>query len=160
MIHGHPPRHRQEFRSGGEPIDSAASRAYYFVVWRSIVLPMRDFLDITNALADESRLRILLALDGRQLCVCQITELLGLATSTVSKHLSILKQARLIESRKDGRWIYCRLARSEATPNARAALRWVRASLRDDARAADDARRLAAILEQDPEALCRRQARC
>ena len=70
---------------------------------------MRELLAITKALADENRLRILAALDGRELCLCQIVELLGLATSTVSRHASVLQQARLIESRKQGRWTYFRL---------------------------------------------------
>ena len=54
---------------------------------------MRDFMAITKALADENRVRILLALRQGESCVCQIVELLGLATSTISKHMSILKQA-------------------------------------------------------------------
>ena len=71
---------------------------------------MRDFMAISKALADEQRVRVLLALQRGELCVCQVVELLGLATSTVSKHMSILKQARLVESRKEGRWMYYRLA--------------------------------------------------
>ena len=49
---------------------------------------------------------MLLALRGGELCVCQITELFGLAASTISKHLSILYQAGLVDSRKEGRWIF------------------------------------------------------
>ena len=71
---------------------------------------MFEFLNITKALAEENRLRILLALDGAELCVCQLVELLELAPSTVSKHMSVLRQARLVESRKDGRWMHYRLA--------------------------------------------------
>ena len=67
---------------------------------------MRDFMAIVKALADENRVRALMALRERELCVCEIIELLGLAPSTVSKHLSILYQAGLLESRKDGRWVY------------------------------------------------------
>ena len=59
---------------------------------------MFDFLTTCRALADENRIRILMALRGRQLCVCQVTAFLDLAPSTTSKHLSILRQARLIES--------------------------------------------------------------
>ena len=70
---------------------------------------MREFMNITKALADENRVRTLLALRKGELCVCQITELFGLAPSTVSKHLSILFQAGLVESRKEGRWIYYQL---------------------------------------------------
>ena len=59
---------------------------------------MFEFLNITKALAEENRLRILIALENQDLCVCQLIELLKLAPSTVSKHVSILRQARLIGS--------------------------------------------------------------
>ena len=61
---------------------------------------MFEFLNITKALAEENRVRILMALEVEELCVCQITELLELAPSTVSKHMSVLRQARLVEGRK------------------------------------------------------------
>ena len=70
---------------------------------------MLAFMNITKALADENRVRILAALKNRELCVCQIIDLLQLAPSTVSKHLSILRQARLLAVRKTGRWAYYRL---------------------------------------------------
>ena len=54
---------------------------------------MREFMAVLKALADENRVRAVAALRGRELCVCQIVELLGLANSTVSKHMAILKQA-------------------------------------------------------------------
>ena len=60
---------------------------------------MRDFMAITKALSDPGRVRILLALRRRELCVCQIAELFGFAPSTMSKHLSILHHAGLIQSR-------------------------------------------------------------
>jgi ArsR family transcriptional regulator, arsenate/arsenite/antimonite-responsive transcriptional repressor len=66
---------------------------------------MRDVLAITNAMADDSRVRAVLALKHGQPCVSQIVELLGLAPSTVSKHLSILPHAGLVESRKTDRWV-------------------------------------------------------
>ena len=86
---------------------------------------MRDLMKITKALADENRIRVLLALRRGELCVCQIVELLGLATSTVSKHMSILKQARLVESRKEGRWIYYRLAGDEGPQLVQQVMTWV-----------------------------------
>ena len=72
---------------------------------------MFEFLNITKALAEENRVRILLALEVEELCVCQIIELLELAPSTVSKHMSVLRQARLVDGRKEGRWMYYRLAK-------------------------------------------------
>ena len=67
---------------------------------------MRAFMSLTKALADPNRVRLLLALRGGELCACQITELFGLAPSTMSKHLSILYQAGLVDSRKNGRWVH------------------------------------------------------
>jgi len=71
---------------------------------------MREFMDVTKALADGNRVRALMSLKDRELCVCQIIELLGLAPSTVSKHMAILRQARLVDGRKEGRWIHYRRA--------------------------------------------------
>src|ERR1035437_4814751 len=76
---------------------------------------MRDCLNITKALSDENRLRMLMALRDGELCVCQLTELMGLAMSTVSKHLSILYQAGLVAARKDARWMYYSLPRKGAS---------------------------------------------
>ena len=60
---------------------------------------------IFKALSDPNRLRILKMLQVRSLCVCEITEVLQLATSTVSKHLSILKDSDFIIEEKDGKWV-------------------------------------------------------
>ncbi|MCX7012268.1 MAG: metalloregulator ArsR/SmtB family transcription factor [Candidatus Sumerlaeota bacterium] len=123
---------------------------------------MRDTLSICQALADSGRLRILCALAecAGEMCVCQLTELLQLAPSTVSKHLSMLDQARLVVGRRDGRWMHYRLpAPREASAAVRSALRWVRASLAADPEIQKDAQRVAAILSIEPEELCRRQAK-
>lgn len=71
---------------------------------------MRELVKIFKALSDESRLRILKMLEKRPLCVCEITEILGLATSTVSKHLSILRDANFIQDDKDGKWVNYQLS--------------------------------------------------
>ena len=71
---------------------------------------MKEALQVFGALSDESRLRLWMALRHGELCVCQLIELMGLSPSTVSKHLSILRAAGLLDSRKEGRWVYYRLA--------------------------------------------------
>jgi DNA-binding transcriptional ArsR family regulator len=121
---------------------------------------MRDLMAVFKALADENRVRILLALDGKELCLCQIVELLGLAHSTVSKHVTILKQARLVESRKEGRWVYCRLADDDTPREARQITQVVAELLANDPRVQSDAKRLKQILKIDPEELCRRLNQC
>ena len=120
---------------------------------------MREFMAVTRALADPNRVRILLALRRGELCVCQITELFGLAASTMSKHLSILHQAGLILSRKTERWVYYRLPDRSVPAVVRAALAWVRQSLAKTEVVRDDARRLDKILQTDLKIICRRQGR-
>jgi ArsR family transcriptional regulator, arsenate/arsenite/antimonite-responsive transcriptional repressor len=121
---------------------------------------MRELMAVLKALADENRVRALLALDGRELCVCQIVELLGLAPSTVSKHMAILKQARLVDCRKDGRWIFYRVAKREASVEARKMTVLVSQLLADDPRTCEDIKQLKRILKIDPEILCGKLCRC
>jgi ArsR family transcriptional regulator len=112
---------------------------------------------ITKALSDENRVRMLRALGDGELCVCQITELFGLAASTTSKHLSILYQAGLVDSRKEGRWIYYSLPGKGAAAPVREVTRWLQGAVAEDARIVDDAARLKKVLTMDPVELCRKQ---
>ena len=66
---------------------------------------MRELVKIFKALSDSNRIRILKMLQIRPLCVCEITAVLSLAPSTVSKHLSILREADLIYDVKEGKWV-------------------------------------------------------
>jgi len=116
---------------------------------------MRDFIAITKALADENRVRALLALAGGELCVCQIIELLCLAPSTVSKHMTLLHQARLVETRKEGRWVYYRLADRAAGSHAQAALDMTLECLQKDNQVREDARRVRSIRKMAREKLCK-----
>ena len=121
---------------------------------------MREFLSVAKALADENRVRILWAVQGRELCVCQIVELLGLAQSTVSKHVSILHQARLVEGRKEGRWMFYRAADKDSPVEAREIAAVVSKLLASNPEAVADAKRLKQIMKIDRDELCRRQNRC
>ncbi len=66
---------------------------------------IKDKTKIFKALSDSNRLRILKMLQTKPLCVCEITDILQLATSTVSKHLSILKEEGFIIEQKEGKWV-------------------------------------------------------
>lgn len=120
---------------------------------------MLKFLNITKALSEENRLRILLALEHQELCVCQLIELLELAPSTVSKHVSVLRQARLVNGRKDGRWIFYRLAGDGSPVEIKEAIDWVKKSLSQNERIRRDKKCLKEILKIDREVLCIRQSR-
>ncbi len=66
---------------------------------------LEDKTKIFKALSDPNRLRILKALQTKVLCVCEIRELLQLANSTVSQHLTILKEEGFIVEEKSGKWV-------------------------------------------------------
>ncbi|MFH7325097.1 ArsR/SmtB family transcription factor [Desulfurivibrio sp. C05AmB] len=70
----------------------------------------KKFTRVMKALSDPNRVTILKILARRHLCVCELTALLGLAQSTVSKHLRILEEAGLVAYEKDGPWINYYLA--------------------------------------------------
>jgi DNA-binding transcriptional ArsR family regulator len=111
-----------------------------------------DFLLITKALTDENRLRILMALREREMCVCQVTGFLDLSPSTTSKHLSILRQARLIESRKRGKWVYYTVGDLPgAPPMVREAVAWASRALESDPLILEDQRRIHEILAREVE---------
>ena len=118
---------------------------------------MRDIVDITKALADETRLRMMALLFHGELCVCHILEVFDLAPSTISKHLYILKQARLVETRKEGRWIYYRLPDKEITGEINHTIEWLKTILKGNPVIREDYRRLKGIIKIEPQALCERQ---
>ena len=117
---------------------------------------MRKILAVTKALADASRARVLMAFGQGPLCVCQVIELMKLAPSTVSRHLTVLQQAGLLESTKQGRWIYYRLPGKAAPPHVRQAVAWLASNLQQDPVIAADRRRLKSILKMPlPDLCCR-----
>ena len=119
---------------------------------------METFLAIAQALSDENRVRALLALGDREVCVCQIIELLQLAPSTVSRHMSLLRQAKLVVGKKRGRWMYYRLPGKDAPPLVRRALAWVRQAAAGDEGVQKDAARMQRILGTDRDLICVRQS--
>ncbi len=119
---------------------------------------MFEIMAVTKAMADETRVRLLAALEGGEMCVCQLIDLVGLAPSTVSKHLSILRAARLIQGRKQGRWMYYRLADGQSPEVVKSSLGWLLKNIKQSHRILEDRQRLEEIMKTDPELLCRRQS--
>ncbi|HDS16575.1 MAG TPA: ArsR family transcriptional regulator [Proteobacteria bacterium] len=117
---------------------------------------MNTLLPIFKALADRNRLRIFGALlFFSELCACQITELLQISGATASRHLGIMINAGLIESRKDGRWIYYKL---HDTPQSFAPVRaWIKTEFTTAAEIQADKKQLEKILSCGQEEIFRRQ---
>ncbi|RJP83063.1 MAG: ArsR family transcriptional regulator [Desulfobacteraceae bacterium] len=117
---------------------------------------MRNMLLILKALSDRNRLRMAAALMAfEELCACQIIELLQIKGATVSRHLSQLVQAGILENRKEGRWIYYRMNRSNEI--ILPVLHWIEKELKHDEDLVNDRRTLESIMACDPEEICRRQ---
>lgn len=75
---------------------------------------MKEFTEKFKAFTDETRLRILYLLikSKCELCVCELTDVLEIPQYNISRHLKILRSAGLIEERKESRWVYFGLTKS------------------------------------------------
>ena len=92
----------------------------YLCVHEDIVSQVRENLpgdgelgrlaDLFKTFGDGTRIRILYVLFEAEVCVCDLAKLLGMTQSAVSHQLRVLKQARLIKSRRDGKTVFYSLA--------------------------------------------------
>jgi ArsR family transcriptional regulator len=106
---------------------------------------------IFKALSDPNRIRIVKMLEQRELCVCEVREVLNLSNSTVSKHLSILRDAGLITDDKEGKWVNYRIDTRSENPLVRSQLELLRKSFLDDEEVKEDKRKL---LKVDRNVIC------
>lgn len=67
---------------------------------------MNDLVLLGKALSDPTRVRILAALHRNELCVCELADAMELGLSTLSTHLQTIRQAGVIATRREGKWIY------------------------------------------------------
>jgi len=77
---------------------------------------LRKKSEIFKALSEPNRIRILLMLLKKPLCVCEITSILGLSTATVSNHLSILRNSGFIIDEKHSKWINYKINKQNDNP--------------------------------------------
>ena len=87
---------------------------------------------VFKALSDPGRLRIVKMLEDRQLCMCEIREVLQLSNATVSKHLTLLRDAGLVEDSKDGKWVNFSLPAKPVNQFAGDMLKLLKKSLVDE----------------------------
>lgn len=112
---------------------------------------MDNLTKVFKALSDSNRVRILKMLEDKELCVCEISSVLGLANSTVSKHLSILREAGLITDYKDGKWVNYSLRISPDSIYTKELLSLVKGWLSDDTIIKKDKKKLVSC---DRENIC------
>ena len=82
-------------------------------------LDVRPLSRVFRALGDETRLRIVALLAHGELCVCHVEQALALSQPNASRQLGILRTAGLVDSRRDGSWVYYRIAAQEHDAVAR-----------------------------------------
>jgi ArsR family transcriptional regulator len=93
---------------------------------------MKPFIRVMKALSDPNRVRVLKLLQEGELCVCEIQSVLGLAQSTVSKHMKLLEDAGLVTRKREGTWIIYSLPKTGDSPYAEKMLVGLRDWLEDD----------------------------
>ncbi|MBN2000199.1 winged helix-turn-helix transcriptional regulator [candidate division KSB1 bacterium] len=114
---------------------------------------MDDLAAIFKALSEPNRIRILKMLEIRPLCVCEITAVLDLAVSTVSKHLSILKACGLIYDVCENKWVIYHLNRRPGSKYVREISQLLKNWLADSEIVAADRRKVNRV---DRNMLCRK----
>ena len=71
---------------------------------------MEQLLALARILSDPTRVRIVAALRNGELCVCELVDALDISQSSLSSHLQICRQAGVLVTRKESRWIYYSLS--------------------------------------------------
>ncbi|BCO09178.1 transcriptional regulator [Desulfolithobacter dissulfuricans] len=115
---------------------------------------MKDTAALFKALSEEIRLRILVLLTRGELCVCDLMEVLDLPQSTISRHLAYLRHAGWVEGRRQGVWMYYRLARG-TTPFQEGLAEFLIQSLPNLDTARQDLENLESHLQQKDHGNCR-----
>lgn len=116
---------------------------------------LREVTRVAQALSDTNRARVLAFLRHGELCLCQIVGMLGLAPSTVSRHMSLLTQAGLATARKEGRWMYFGLPPPGSSSCAREAVQWILKHMDREEQIKADEQRLRRLCRQSRETLSR-----
>ena len=80
---------------------------------------LKEYLKVMKALSDGNRTKIVKMLAQKEMCVCEMKTALKMAQPSVSKHLKILEEAGLVESRKDGMWVNYSLPKKPETSYAK-----------------------------------------
>ena len=73
-------------------------------------MPVEVLVTLARAMSDPMRVRILALICGREVCVCELCEVLGARQSTLSTHLAAIRRAGLARARREGRWMHYSLA--------------------------------------------------
>jgi ArsR family transcriptional regulator len=102
----------------------------------------RNSVNVFKALSDPNRLRIMKMVSERELCLCEVREILNLSNSTVSRHLTILRDAGLLLDSKDGKWVNFQVNDKSDQQFIRSILALIQKSFDDDDVVRDDMKKV------------------
>lgn len=114
---------------------------------------MREFIRAMKALSDPNRVKIVKILQYKELCVCELRELLNIAQPTVSKHLKVLEDAGLVVAEKDGLWVNYKLSDGGDSPYAAVLLGNLRHWLKENREIGEIVENLKSVSREN---ICRR----
>jgi ArsR family transcriptional regulator len=114
---------------------------------------MRELTKVLKAAGDKNRLRILKMLQHKDMCVCELSAALGITQPSVSKHLSLLKEAALVADERDGQWIIYRLCDEKVNQYAPTILKQLKQWVNDDPCVKHDRKTAASLCRQE---LCKK----
>lgn len=109
---------------------------------------MKDILKVFKALSDSTRLRIIMLLLKKELCVCELTFILKMAQSRISHQLRILRDVDLVEDSRDKKWIIYRIPDS-IRENLGYLLKGIKRELKNSKEIKEDAARLETCLKEE-----------
>ena len=121
---------------------------------------MRNLLNIFKALSDETRLRILKLLEGGELCICKIMDVVDMKQSRISRHMGILKNAGLVTDRRDGKWVHYSLNLRPENFCCEEMISFLAACLKDYDLVLQDRKKLHKLLEIEKKGLWRSGSMC
>jgi ArsR family transcriptional regulator len=121
---------------------------------------MRNLLNIFKALSDETRVRILKLLEGGELCICKIMEVLDMKQSRVSRHMGILKNAGLVKDRRDGKWVHYSLNPEPEDLCCKKMISLLAECLKNQETVMRDQKKLQKLLEREKKGLWRPGSMC
>ena len=122
------------------------------VVYFSGVI-MKEMVKVFKAVADPNRIRILKMLQQKKMCVCELSAVLGITQPSVSRHLSMLRDAGLVRDERDSQWINYELCEEKVNKYAPVLMGHIRKWINEDPRISRDAAMLKTL---NREKLCKK----
>ena len=103
---------------------------------------MKKLANIIKALSDETRLRVIKLLEERELCVCELIQVLDMSQPRISRHLSVLRNAGLVDDRREGKWVYYSLCNRTDNEEVKTILKTMSKLANEDSAVKQDKKKL------------------